>query len=317
MTDALPTGEEEREEIDAPPEPEALASQLGLELSPEESAEAEAMVARLRSQFGLDQEEEAEPEPEPPEPEQPEEEEEEPEQPEPLVEPAVEGEFVNIGGRLVPIADARSMMEFRQYLASNPDKAEAVRKAVEGEPQPQPAPAEPEPPEFLDLDDPTQRFMWEQFKAQHGQIAELQRRGSERDAATARERAVNDVQAAMSTFRLGHPELTEDDIAAVRTHAVALDIIDGLSRTRNGHDAVLKALDIAYLDHPDFRAKATGTPSPKQIKAAESKERKQKLAGLAGSSVGATREPEPMRKPETDREMRAAAVQWLTEQNIL
>jgi hypothetical protein len=121
----------------------------------------------------------------------------------------------------------------------------------------------------------------------------------------------------MDTFRHNHPELTEDDVQTVRTHAVALNIIGGLSASRSGSDAVLKALDIAYMDHPEFRARATATPTPAEKKQAENKERKQKLAGLAGSSASATRQPEPQKRPETDREMRSQAAKWLSEQGIL
>lgn len=316
MTDVMPSGEEEPQELDAP-EPQALASELGLELSADEQAEAEAMVARLKSQFGLDEGAQEEPEPEPSEPEA----EPEPEpQPEPEPEPVEAESWISIDGRQVPVEEARSMMELRRYLEANPETAQRVRAAIEGqpapEPQPEPAP-EPQPPDFLDIEDPRDAFIWEQFKRQHQQINQLQQTQAQNAAEAARSRAVNDVQEAMNTFRVNHPELTEDDIQIVRNHAVGLDIIDGLSRHRSGSEAVLKALDIAYLDHPEFRAKATGTPSPKEQKAEAAKERKQKLAGIAGSSVSATRQPEPEVKPTSDREARAMAAKWLSEQNIL
>jgi hypothetical protein len=314
MSDVMPTGEEEHEELDAPA-PEALASELGLELSADEAAEAEQMVARLKSQFGLEQEAQEGDEPESSElvDEEPEAAEEEPAEPGPLTGAE---EWISIDGRAIPVAEARSMLELRQYLAANPDKAEKVRAAIEAEPAAKPEP-EPEPPEFLDLEDPSQRFMWEQFKAQHQQIAHLQQAQAAVQADSARARALGDVQGAMSTFRQNHPELTEDDVTAVRTHAVALNIIDGLAKTRTGPEAVLKALDIAYMDHPEFRAKATATPSPKETKAAENKSRRQKLSGLAGSSVSATREPEAPKRPETDREMRQQAAKWASEQGLL
>ena len=316
MSDTLPTGEEPQEELDVPPA-EALATELGLDLSDDERAQAEEMVARLQSQFGLEssvvEEPEDEPEPEPSEPAEPEPEPEEPEAPEPVAEAA--DEWISIDGRAVPVAEARSMLELRQYLARNPEKAEAVRRAVEGEPEPEP-PAEPQPPEWMDLDDPSQRFMWETLKTQSSQIAQLQQQQSAQLAETARGRAVSEVNVAMDTFRRNHPELTEDDIQTVRTHAVGLNIIGGLSAGRNGTDAVLKALDIAYLDLPDFRARAKGEPTPTEQRAKASADRKQKLSGLAGGSGSAPKQPAATPRPTSDREMRLQATQWLSEQGI-
>jgi hypothetical protein len=315
MSETMPDDTPE-EPPEAPEEPNAAAearlADLGIDLSPEEQREADAMVARLREQFGLDEEveeEEAEPEPEPSEPE---------EEPEPAVEevqPTAE-EWISIDGRAVPVAEARSMLELRQYLATHPEKAEAVRRAVEGEPAPE-APKEPEPPEWMDLDDPSQRFMWEQFKTQDRQIRSLQEQQSQTAAESARARAINEVNVALDTFRQSHPELTESDVQEVRTHAVALNIIGGLSQTRTGTDAVLKALDIAYLDHPDFAAKAKGEPTAAEAKAQKNAQRKQKLAGLSGSSGSAARQPEAQPKPTTDREAKEQAAKWLSEQGIL
>jgi hypothetical protein len=316
MSDVLPTGEEEHEELDAP-EPDSLAAELGLDLSPEQQRETEEMVASLRARFGLDQEEEAEPEPGPSEPEA--EPAEPAAEPEPEAEPAAPvaaDEWITIDGRAVPVAEARSMLELRQYLATHPEKAQAVRRAVEEEPEPEPEP-EPAPPEFLDLDDPSQRFMWEQFKRQNAQIGALSKT-LEAQAEAAREaRLTAEVMDGLQTFRGNHPELSEEDVQTVRLHAAALNIIGGISQTMPGPAAVAKALEMAYMDHPDFRAKAMGVPSPKETKAAENKARKTKLAGIAGSSASATRQPEPDKKAESDREMRSQAAQWLREQNIL
>jgi len=169
----------------------------------------------------------------------------------------------------------------------------------------------------LDLDDPSQRFMWEQFKSQNAAIAGMQRTLEANAEAATQARVSAEINDGVGRFRTNHPELNEDDIATVRLHAQALNIVTGIAQTMPGPDAVVKALEMAYMDHPEFSAKARGVPSPRQEKAAESKARKTKLAGIAGSSAGASRQPEPERKADSDREMKSQASQWLREQNIL
>lgn len=301
MTDAMPTGEEQTpdDELD----PEALADELnlGLDLSPEEQEAAEQMVAHLEAQFkdvGDEPEEPAE-EPEPevePEPEEP------VVAPEPVA-PASRGVVV-VDGVEVPVEEAVA------YLT----KREATRQAEAIKPEPTPEP--PKPPEWLDQDDPAQVAMWtrqQELEAQVRQIGQNQQQVAQQQAVA---RATNDANAGISTFRQLHPELSEEDITTLRTHAVSLDIIDGLARTRSGPDAIAKALDIAYWDHPEFRAKATSAPSPAEVKKAERAEKKAALNALSGSSGSVPRQ-ETRAAPKTDREMKDAAAQWLRDQNVI
>jgi hypothetical protein len=127
---------------------------------------------------------------------------------------------------------------------------------------------------------------------------------------------VADANSGIHTFRTLHPELSEDDITTIRTHAAALEIIDGLSKVRSGPEAVAKALDIAYWDLPEFRAQATAAPSPAKAKAEARAEKKEKLNALGGSSGSVPRQ-EARPDLSTDRGAKEAAVQWLKEQNIL
>jgi hypothetical protein len=297
-------------------EPEALASELGLgiDLTDAEREQAEEMVSRLRDQFGLPDEVVAQDEPDEEPDEEPDQEEEAPEpepESEPVAEPAepvAQSPYFSVDGREYVIVDGTpvALDEIRQ-----------ARRLATQEPAPEPEPEpEPVPPDFLDMDDPRDAFIWRQMVEQNKalrSVADLQNRTLQDQTKT---RLQGDVTSALTTFRTNHPELTEGEIDTVRLHAVALDIVDGLARTRSGPDAVLKALDIAYLDHPEFRAKALGEPSPAQVKASERKARKGKLAGLAGSSGAAPRQAsEPI--ATTDREARQQATKWLIEQNIL
>ncbi len=304
MADTLPTGEEEPEELDAEI-PSNL--DLGIELSAEEQAEAEAMVAHLKEQFGFEDETDAVDEPvETDEVEEPDPTDAEPVASEP---PSARGVIV-IDGVEVPVEEAVGYLAKREAQR----EIEAVRAQAPVE-QPRQAEA-PKPPEWLDQDDPAQMAMWTrqlELERQVSQIAGNQAQIAKQQAVA---RATADAETGISTFRTLHPELSEDDITKLRTHAAALDIIDGLARTRSGPDAVLKALDIAYWDHPEFRARAVAEPTPKQRKAAESAERKGKLNALGGSSGSAARTES---KPDlsSDGSAKAAATAWLKEQNIL
>lgn len=312
------TGDPEPED-ETQDDPEALAAELdlGIDLSPEEKAAADEMVAHLKEQFGLVEpevvdEDEPEPEPEPEvEPVEAEENRGRHAAPDPIPTPDV----VVIDGREVPVSEARSLIDLRNYLAANPDKAQAVRSALEDKP---PAPPEPpKAPEWLDQDDPVQVNMWQrqvELETQIAQIAGNQRMVAERQEQA---RAQADFETGLATFRVNHPELTEDDISKLRVHAVGLDIIDGLARKRSGADAISKALDIAYWDHPEFRAKASATPTPTEAKVKKATERKGKLDALNPTSSGSAPRQESRPNLSTDREARTAAAQWLREQNIL
>ena len=218
-----------------------------------------------------------------------------------------------IDGREVPVSEARSLIDLRNYLASHPEKAQEVRQVIEGKtPEPEPA----KPPEWLDQDDPAQMAMWQrqtELETQIRQIGNTQRQTLEEQT---RARASADANAGIATFRSAHPELTEDDLTTLRTHAVALNIIDGLAKTRSGPDAILKALDIAYWDHPEFRAKANAEPTPSEAKKARAADRKGKLNALGGSSGSA---PRSEAKPDlsTERGAREAAAAYLREQGVL
>ena len=290
----------EPDETEELQDPEALAAELnlGLDLSEDEQAEAEAMVRHLEEQFGGPiAEGEPEPEQEPDEPPEP----AEPEPAEPQVAQPVAANTVVIDGVAIPVEEAV------KYLVER-EKTKATPAPVAAEP--------PKPPEWLDQEDPAQVAMWQrldQLERQQAQVAGNQQQIAQQQAVT---RAQADAESGINTFRTLHPELSEDDIMSLRTHAVALDIIDGLARTRSGSDAIVKALDIAYWDHPEFRARATAEPTPKEAKQAKATERKGKLNALAGGSGSAPRQ-EARPDLSTDGAAKKAAAQWLKEQNIL
>lgn len=276
-------------------DPEALADglNLGLDLSPEEQAAAQEMVAHLEAQFkDLDDEPEVEAEPVV-----------EPEGSDTEPEPTPAPQTVNVDGVAVPVEEAVA------YLT----RKEAERQAAAAAPEP----AKPAPiPEWVDQDDPADLARWNYMQRLELQQAQLLANQQQVAQDQVRSRAVADANSGIHTFRTLHPELSESDITTIRTHAAALEIIDGLSKVRSGPDAVAKALDIAYWDLPEFRAQATATPSPAAAKKAERAEKKEKLNALGGSSGSV---PRTESKPDlsSDSGAKKAAAAWLKEQNIL
>jgi hypothetical protein len=299
------TGDPEPESDETDPEALADGINLGLDLSPEEQAAAEEMVAHLEAQFKSEAPEE-EPEPVEPEPD--------PTEPEPEPEPAPEAATpepphsrgaVVIDGVEVPVEEAVA------YLAKREAQRIAAEQAVVPEP-PKPA----EPPEWVDRDDPAQMGMWKELQRVEAQNAALLENQKAFAQEQTRSKAMVQVDTALSTFRQLHPELSESDVHTIRVHAAALEIIPALERTRSGSDAVLKALDIAYWDLPEFRAQATAQPSPAAEKKAARAEKKEKLNALGGSSGSVPRQ-EARPDLSTDRAARTAAAAWLSEQGIL
>lgn len=284
---------------------------LGIELNDEDRAEAEEMVAALKARFGFEEdgEEEDAVGDTLPEPDEEPEVEEEPASPPPS---APSDEWISIDGQQVPVAQARTMLELNRWLSNNPSKAEEFAKLVKGEEAKPADPVPEEPPEWLDRDDPQAMGFWQSFQVVSNRLAETEKATAKIQTDNTQARAVADATAGLATFRANHPELTEDDITVLRSYPLAVDLTGMFAQRMPGPDAVVKALDLAYLEHPTFRARAQGEPTAKEKKATENRERKAKLGALSGSSGSAARS-EPKPDLTSDQAARAAAVAWLNQ----
>jgi hypothetical protein len=298
----------------------SLTDDLGLDLTDEETADAEAMIHRLRETLGYDDEsggeepdEEASPASDPAEPPVPEvpDTPEEPEAPPPP--PAPEPATVDFAGVAIPAEEAKSLVDLRNYLNANPEAAERVKTAIRGAQEPAP---EPQMPEWIDKFDPAQVALWERHVALEKRLGEVEKTTTLSAAEAAKARATAEANQGIETFRAAHPELSEEDVQKLRLYAVQLNVIDGLTKTRSGPEAVAKALDLAYYDHPEFKARASQEPTAKQVKEKASTERKQKLSALSGTSGSAPRVISN-RAPATDHEMKDQMAKWLQEQGVL
>lgn len=226
--------------------------------------------------------------------------------PPPEVPPALPADHVLVNGQPVPIADIQRLYEFDQYLRSNPDAAARVQQAVQpAVPTPEstpPANQELTPPDFLDMEDPAHKFMWESHVAQQKQLAAFQQQTVAQAQQAAVERANADMALALERWKTSHPNFNEDQIIEVRKHAASMNVIDSLMATSTTPvDALVRAMDLAAIDNPDLRNvyldTSHKTPSRKQ----QSATRKGKLNALGGTSGSVPRTTTPSR-PQTDRE---------------
>lgn len=215
--------------------------------------------------------------------------------PDEVVEPGPEGtptpeagadDDFEVNGQRISRADVIRLHNFDQYLRNNPDAAQRVNDAIAtpppapgGQPPvsttPEPSSAvteyeAPEPPDFMDLDDPAQKFQWDthiatqkvlfdQSQAQQrffAQQAETQRVAQTRQAET-------DMASALTVFKTQHPNLNDDDIVNIRKAAgpfvpamlAQLPAVEALTRSMEVGGMMDETLRAKLLD-PEFRTRS-------------------------------------------------------------
>jgi hypothetical protein len=201
-------------------------------------------------------------------------------------------ETVTINGQQILTSDVQRLYEFDQFLRSNPEAAQRVKAAVEPvvpapavEATPTPDPALT-PPEWMDLEDPAQRFMWESHVTNQKTLSALQAQSMQRQQSEINAQAAANTNTAISQWVAAHPNFNEDQVNEVRKHAAQMNLIDSLIATSpNPIVAVSRALDLAAMDKPELRTVYLDTeapPTPTRQQA--SRTRKSKLNALGGSS---------------------------------
>lgn len=219
-------------------------------------------------------------------------------------------DHVLVNGQSVPLADIQRLYEFDQYLRNNPDAASRVQQAVATPTVPpavQPTPAPPadevKPPDFLDMDDPAHKFMWESHLEQQRQLQSFQQMQAAREQEALNQKALSEMDTALSKFRSLHPNFNDDQITEMRRHAASMNIASAvMATTVNPVDGFVRILDLAAMDHPDLRTVyLTPAESPTPTRKQRSTERKGKLNSLGGSSGSIPRTTTTPR-PVTDRE---------------
>lgn len=233
--------------------------------------------------------------------------------PEGETEPVEGVDYFTVNGNRFAREDIERLYNFDQALRANPDMAQRVAQAVQpptppggtGQPPvPQATPPatpptseppvpvdeykDPEPPEFLDLEDPAQKFMWEQHvstqRALHDRdVAEKQRWASiqaERQQAVERQ-AQTDMASALDSFKKSHPNLNDEEVAKIRVAAVPF--VEGMMKQLSPVDALVRSMEVAGYSDNDLRPKLLDATQQSTTSHQRSTRRKAKLGQVAGT----------------------------------
>lgn len=234
---------------------------------------------------------------------------------------AIEPETVKVNGVAVPLADVQRLYEFDQFLRSNPDASQRVAAAISNDqptpaapaaeqptvPAQTPAPAAPAsvtPPDFLDLEDPAQKFLWDSHVATQTELATIRQQGQQQAQALADRQAQVDASEAIAKFRTDHPNFNDDQITTLRQHAAQMNIVGSLLATSPTPVAALhRNLELAALDHADSRTLFLAAPDTSRTPTREQHSRRRKSAlNAIGGGGGAVPKTNTAPKPQTDRQ---------------
>lgn len=208
-----------------------------------------------------------------------------------------------INGEQFSRDDIERLYNFDQYMRANPDVAQRVNTAiafpqtpagqppVSETPPPADTPTEfqaPEPPDFLDLEDPAQKFQWDTHVATQRAFFDREQRDNKFFQQQAQERIVNqqrqaeqDMASALTTFKQAHPNLNEDDIVKIRQ--AAGPFIDGMMKQLPPTDALVRSMEVAAVMDNDLRAKIQDPTVHTRTNHQQRQRNKQRLGAISGS----------------------------------
>ncbi len=243
---------------------------------------------------------------------------------EPTTEPVVTApvdtppSVIAIGDREIPLDDINTLLQFQDFLRSNPDKAATIGKIIRGEnvvpstPEPSPiAPSIPEPstpqlPDGFDPDDPVHKFMLDQFSRLNETVSSLTNLTQQQVQNMQKQKAQADMDLALSRFRSNHTDFTDDDITHIRQKTAELGIVGALVRQHesNPSEGIVKALEAGMWNVESIRNKLYNS-RPTPTVDSTTKSRQSKLSALSGSS-GSTTRVEPRPRLDSDSAMKDA-----------
>jgi hypothetical protein len=239
---------------------------------------------------------------------------------------------ITVGDNQFARADIERLYEFDRYLRDNPDAAARVAEAVaprapveSSVPQaqtPTPAPQyeDPTPPDYLDLDDPTARFMWESHKSTQRAIFDNEQRVTNWVAQQnqvqqnqLQRQAAADMDVALSDFRSRYPALDDGDIATVRNAATTF--IPSMMEQLPPVQALTRSMEVAAWADADLRPRLGGDSPSVPSQKARSVTRKQRLSSISGSPRSAPKTEDRVQY-STDKDMVNALANAIAEQGF-
>lgn len=234
----------------------------------------------------------------------------------PAGEPQAGVDFFEINGERFAREDIERLYNFDQYMRANPDVAQRVNATLTGQGPAGQAPLppasetptdqghtelpvveewkEPEPPEFLDLDDPVQKFQWDNHVATQKVLFDNEQRQRQFFATQAAEvsrqrseQAQRDMASALASFKQVHPNLNEDDIAKVRQ--LAIPFVEGMMKQLPPVEALSRSMEVAGMMDNDLRDKLIDQSVRTRSEQGKSRHRKNRLGEISGSGRSAPR----------------------------
>lgn len=249
--------------------------------------------------------------------------------------PPVQPEYIQFNGQLIPADRLAALLEFDEQVRTDPALQQRLQEhfadkmgggtGVPAGVAPVPSTQSgdgfvpPTPPEDLDLDDPSIRALWESHVQTQAALFDRVQSIEQFSQFTA-EQVMRDqrlqteqlVEAGVSQFQQSR-NLPDEEVNNLRQIAARLNVIEGLMSgvdpltgapfTPNLTTAAARALEIAYYSIPEYRQREMIQIAERQR---EDTIRKQKLAGVAGTSGSAPRINPTV--PQNEAERRAAMV---------
>jgi hypothetical protein len=239
---------------------------------------------------------------------------------------------ITVGDNQFARADIERLYEFDRYLRDNPDAAARVAEAVAPRapvespvpetqtPTPAPGYEDPTPPDYLDLDDPTARFMWESHVSTQRAIHDNEQRVANWVAQQnqiqqnqIQRQAAADMEVALSDFRSRYPALDADDIATVRNAATTF--IPSMMEQLPPVAALTRSMEVAAWADADLRPRLGGDSPSVPSQKARSVTRKQRLSSISGSPRSAPKTEDRVQY-STDKDMVNALANAIAEQGF-
>lgn len=246
-------------------------------------------------------------------------------------QPEHQDHFV-VAGNEIARADIERLYEFDRYLRDNPDAAARVAEAVAARapvessvpeaqtPTPAPQYEDPTPPDYLDLDDPTSRFMWESHVSTQRAIFDNEQRVANWVAQQnqiqqnqIQRQAAADMEVALSDFRSRYPALDDGDIATVRNAATTF--IPSMMEQLPPVAALTRSMEVAAWADADLRPRLGGDSPSVPSQKARSATRKQRLSSISGSPRSAPKTEDRVQY-STDKDMVNALANAIAEQGF-
>ena len=222
-----------------------------------------------------------------------------------------------VNGQRISRADVERLHNFDQWMRANPDAAQRVNAAIAEPTTPTPDGGQPpvsstpeptgqvagyeapEPPDFLDLDDPAQKFQWDTHVATQKVLfdqAQAQQRFFASQAETQRQvqtrQAETDMATALTVFKTAHPNLNDDDIVAIRK--AAGPFVSGMLAQLPPVEALTRSMEVGGMMDETLRAKLID-PEFRTRSAKEQTRHRKRISGQISGS------PRSAPKGETTR----------------